>query len=413
MKAEILTIGDELLIGQVIDSNSAWIAEQLNLIGVKVKQISSVSDDGNHIKAALAEASARVDLVLITGGLGPTKDDITKSSLCEYFNTRLVFNEEVHQQVLARFRKLNLPELESNKNQAYLPENCTIIPNLKGTAAGMWFSKNGVSYVSMPGVPYEMKDMMLRGVIPMIQKHFELPIIVNRTILTHGLGESFLAEVIKEWEENLPKEIKLAYLPSPEQVRLRLSIKGDNKQNLERILDEQEEKLNSYISQYIFGHGKEQLQEVVGKLLIEKKASIVTAESCTGGNIARLITSISGSSKYFKGSVIAYSNEVKHQVLGVKMSDIEQFGAVSEEVVKQMAVGVKKLLNSDYAIATSGIAGPDGGTVDKPVGTVWIAVAGPNMVKAKKYIFGNDRDINIRRASSRALNDVRMLLVDN
>ncbi len=403
MNAEIITIGDELLIGQVIDSNSAWIAEQLNLIGIKVKQISSISDDKDHIKTALKEASARANIILITGGLGPTKDDITKASLCEYFDTKLVYNKNAYKSISERFKKLNLPELESNKQQAYLPENCTVIPNLKGTASGMWFQKEEVTYISMPGVPFEMKAMMSDAVIPMIKSKFNLPVITHRTILTAGLGESFLAEKKKEWENNLPNDIKLAYLPSPEHLRLRMSIKSTSNKEAEQKLDEQENKLKAYIPDYIFGKGNEKLQDVVGKLLSNKNATLATAESCTGGNIARLITSVSGSSKYFKGSVIAYSNEVKTQVLNVEKSIIEQHGAVSEEVVKQMAVGVKRLLNTDYAIATSGIAGPDGGTAEKPVGTVWIAVADKDTVKAQKFMFSHDRNINIRRASSMAL----------
>ncbi len=412
MQAEIITIGDEILIGQVIDSNSAFIADKLNLVGIKVKQISSIADDREHILKALKEASLRADLVLITGGLGPTKDDITKFTLCEYFDTELVFHEDIFKKIAERFKKLNYPALESNKRQADLPKNCTVIPNLKGTASGMWFEKKGVSYVSMPGVPFEMKPMLENGVIPLIKEKFKLPVIVHRTILTHGLGESFLAEKIKDWENALPKNLKLAYLPSPEHLRLRLSIFGKDRNELEKILDEEEQKLKSYIANYIFGHNKQNLQEVVGSLLTKVNGTIATAESCTGGNVARLITSVSGASAYFKGAIIAYSNEIKEKVLNVNPNEIENDGAVSESVVKQMAIGAKKALNTDYAIATSGIAGPGGGTDEKPVGTVWIAVAGPDKVFAKKFIFGHDRDINIRRASSTALDSMRRLLLN-
>ena len=411
MLAEIITIGDEILIGQVVDTNSAWLAEQLNLIGMKVKQITSVSDNEEHILQSMDEAKNRVNLVVITGGLGPTKDDITKNALCKYFNTRLIFHDEIHEKIAERFKKLRLPAIESNKKQAELPENSIVIPNLKGTASGMWFEKDNVHYVSMPGVPFEMEDMFTNGLIPLIKSKFSLPVIVHRTILTHGMGESFLAEKIKNWEDDLPENIKLAYLPSPEHLRLRLTISGKDKRQLIEILDEQENKLNSYIRKYIYGHDKQSLQEVIGKLLIDKKASVSSAESCTGGNIAKLITSISGSSAYFKGSVIAYSNEVKEKVLGVNIKDINKYGAVSENVVQQMALGVKKLLNTDYAIATSGIAGPDGGTEEKPVGTVWIAVAGPEKVICQKYILGHDRNINIRRSSSVALDEMRKLLL--
>jgi nicotinamide-nucleotide amidase len=412
MQAEIITIGDEILIGQIIDSNSAFIAEKLNLIGIKVKQISSIADDREHILKALKEASQRVDLVIMTGGLGPTKDDITKFTLCEYFDTELVFHEDIYQKIAERFKKLNYPALESNKRQADLPKNCTVIPNLKGTASGMWFEKDEVSYVSMPGVPFEMKPMLENGVIPLIKEKFHLPVIVHRTLLTHGLGESFLAEKIKDWENTLPKNLKLAYLPSPEHLRLRLSISGKNREELENILDKEEQKLKNYIANYIFGHNKQNLQEVVGSLLTNVKGTIATAESCTGGNVARLITSVSGASAYFKGAIIAYSNEIKEKVLNVNPDDIKNDGAVSESVVKQMAIGVKNTFNTDYAIATSGIAGPGGGTDEKPVGTVWIAVAGPDKVIAKKFIFGHDRDINIRRASSTALDSMRRLLLN-
>ncbi len=410
MKAEIITIGDELLIGQVIDSNSAWIAEQLNSIGIQVKQISSISDSCEHIKRALNEAGQRADIVLITGGLGPTKDDITKSTLCEYFNTKLVFNEKIYEQIAARFKKRNLPELESNKQQAYLPENCKIVENLQGTAAGMWFQKDKVHYISMPGVPFEMKTMMLQSILPAIKQKFELPEIIHRTILTAGLGESFLAERIKTWEDDLPKNIKLAYLPSYEHLRLRMSIRGTNRQELEKQLDEQTQKLNTYISEYIFGRDNQKLQEIIGQLLLKKNATVATAESCTGGNIAKLITSVSGSSKYFKGSVIAYANEVKNEVLNVEMNIIDKYGAVSQEVVRQMAIGVKKLLKTDYAIATSGVAGPDGGTADKPVGTVWIAISTNDKTYTQKFIFNHNREINITRASFNALNFLRRIL---
>ncbi len=412
MQAEIITIGDELLIGQVIDSNSAWIAEQLNLTGIKVKQISSISDNSEHIKAALTEASLRADVVLITGGLGPTKDDITKSTLCEYFNTKLVYNDEVYKRISERFKKSNLLQLESNKRQAYLPEMCRIIPNFSGTASGMWFEKNNVIYVSMPGVPFEMKDMMRQSILPIIKKRFNLPVIVHRTILTAGLGESFLAEKIKNWENNLPKHIKLAYLPSPEHLRLRLSIKSQTRREAELQLDEQEEKLNSYISENIFGKGKQRLEERIGELLIDKSATLATAESCTGGNISRLITSVSGSSQYFKGSITAYSNDIKNKVLSVDMGLIKEHGAVSEEVVRQMVVSAKSLFGVDYAVATSGIAGPGGGTADKPVGTVWIAVVGKNTTRTKKLHFNHNREINIRRSSSYALYCLYRLLIE-
>jgi len=411
MTAEIITIGDEILIGQIIDSNSAWISEQLNLIGVNVRQKTSVGDNKQHIINALDEASKRAELVFITGGLGPTKDDITKATLCEYFNTKLVFNEQVYKDVEVFFVKRKLPMLESNRMQAELPESCTVIRNYKGTAPGMWFEKDGIQYISMPGVPFEMKAMMTDSIIPLVKQKFKLPVILHRTILTHGLGESFLAERIAEWENNLPNNLRLAYLPSPEHVRLRMSIYGDDQLQLQKTLEEQEAKLQTYLSKEVYGYDKQSLQEVVGTLLKAKKTTVSTAESCTGGNISHLLTSISGSSEYYKGSVIAYSNEAKINLLHVNIADIEQFGAVSEEVVKQMAEGARKVLKTDFAIATSGIAGPDGGTEEKPVGTTWIAVAGNEKTWTKKFVYANDRNINIQRASYSALDSLRRVLL--
>jgi len=411
MTAEIITIGDEILIGQIIDSNSAWLAEQLNLIGIRVRQKTSVGDDKYHIISALDEASKRAEIIFITGGLGPTRDDITKLTLCEYFNTKLVFNEQVFKDVESFFLNRKLPMIESNRMQAELPENCTVIRNYKGTAAGMWFIKDNVEYISMPGVPFEMKSMMVDSIIPMVKKRFKLPVILHRTILTHGIGESFLAKRIEEWENNLPENLKLAYLPSPEHVRLRLSIYSDNEVQDQEILDEQEKILKTYLDKEIFGYGNQTLEEVVGNLLKSNNSTVSTAESCTGGNIAHLITSISGSSAYFKGSIVAYSNEIKVNILNVRPADIEKYGAVSEEVVKQMADGVRKLMQTDYAVATSGIAGPDGGTNEKPVGTTWIAVANNDNIWAKKFVFANDRDINTRRASASALDSLRRILI--
>lgn len=411
MTAEIITIGDEILIGQIIDSNSAWMAEKLNLAGIKVHQISSISDDETQIINTLDEASARVDLVLMTGGLGPTKDDITKQSLCKYFNTKLVLNEEVFADIKALFERRGFPFLKENKSQAELPANCKIIRNHRGTASGMWFEKNNTVFVSMPGVPYEMKHLMETGVIPKLKKEFKLPVIVHRTILTYGYIESELSHLIEEWELNLPKGMKLAYLPSLERLRLRLSIRGNDKLALEKLVAKEEKKLHAIIGDAIFGHEEESLQEVVGQLLKKQGKTLATAESCTGGNIARLITEIAGSSEYFRGSVVAYDNNIKEEVLQVGKDDLLQYGAVSKQVVEQMALGVKKIMGTDYAIATSGIAGPGGGTEEKPVGTIWIAVAGPDILFSKKYTFGTERLFNIRRTTSVALNKLRKILL--
>ena len=412
MKAEIITIGDEILIGQIVDSNSAWMAEQLNLNGIEVSQILSISDNEKHILDTLSNINSNTDIVLITGGLGPTKDDITKETLCKFFDSKLVFNEDVFEDIKKFFEVRNIPILEENRKQAELPDKCTIIRNHYGTASGMWFEQNEKVFVSMPGIPFEMKELLTNGIIPKIKEEFCLPVIVHRTILTHGIPESSMAKIIEKWEINLNKKVKLAYLPSPEHLRLRLSISGKDKTELEIIINKEEKELKKLIGKAIFGYGKETLQQVIGKLLKEKDATLATAESCTGGNIARLITSVKGSSAYFKGSVIAYSNEIKENILEVENSDIIKYGAVSDIVVKQMALGVKKLFNTDYAIATSGIAGPDGGTDKKPIGTTWIAVAGPNGILVKKYTFGTRRDINIRRASSKALDKLRKLILD-
>ncbi|MBN1253371.1 MAG: competence/damage-inducible protein A [Bacteroidales bacterium] len=412
MKAEIITIGDEILIGQIIDSNSAWIAEQLNLNGIKVNQILSISDSEKHILDTLSNISKETDIVIMTGGLGPTKDDITKKTLCNFFDSKLIFNDEVFKDIEKFFETRNIPLLEENRKQAELPEKCTVIRNYFGTASGMWFEKNGQVFVSLPGIPFEMKELISGGVIPLIKEKFKLPVIIHRTILTHGIPESSMAKIIEDWETNLNKNLKLAYLPSPEHLRLRLSIIGDDKKELESIIEYAEIELTKLIKKSIFGYEKQTLQEVIGIILKERNATLSTAESCTGGNIARLITSINGSSSYFKGSVIAYSNEIKEKILNVNKGDIEKHGAVSKEVVTQMALGIKKLFNTDYAIATSGIAGPDGGTDEKPIGTTWIAVAGPDGISVKKYSFGTRRDINIRRASSKALDKLRKFILN-
>jgi nicotinamide-nucleotide amidase len=411
MTAEIITIGDEILIGQIVDTNSAWIGEQLSLAGIKVHQISSISDNEEHILQALAEAEKRVDLVLITGGLGPTKDDITKKTLCKYFDTHLVMHEDILAKIKEFFDRRGFKMSDVNKQQAALPEICTVIPNPVGTASGMWFKKNSTVFVSMPGIPHEMKQIMTKGVLPKLKKEYDLPVILHRTILTYGIIESELSDLLEDFEKNLPKGMKLAYLPSLERLRLRLSISGNNKLELEKLLNEQENKLKKYLGNKIFGYGDSNLQEAVGILLKEKKQTVSTAESCTGGNIAHLITSVSGSSEYFKGSVVAYDNSIKQHVLQVQELSLIKYGAVSKEVVEQMALGVQKLMQTDYAIATSGIAGPTGGTDEKPVGTTWIAVSTPSgKVYAKKYVFGTQREQNIRRASSVALNNLRKLL---
>ena len=407
MKAEIISIGDELLIGQVINTNASWMAVELNKNGIQVIKITAISDSGNEIKEAIANAEKKADIILLTGGLGPTKDDITKHVLADYFNSKMVFHEPTYEQVKSIFamRKFNVTEV--NKKQAEIPEACIPLFNQHGTAPGMWFEKSNKVLISLPGVPFEMKTLIENEVLPRLQSKFKLAHIFHKTIMTTGIGESALAEIIKNWENNLPNNIKLAYLPQPGIVRLRLSATGSNKSKLEDEVNEYCRKINTIIPKIIFGYDDISLEEVVGKQLLSANRSLSTAESCTGGYIAHLITSISGSSNYFTGSVVSYSNSVKVKQLGVDSHILKKNGAVSCEVIEQMALGGKKQLNSDYCLATSGIAGPDGGTKDKPVGTIWIALATPSGVQSKLFHFGEHRGRNIRRASLAALNMLR------
>jgi nicotinamide-nucleotide amidase len=411
MKAELITIGDEILIGQIVDTNSAWMGQQLNLLGIEVYQVTSVHDNHDHIMKALAEAEENADLVLITGGLGPTKDDITKHTLCEYFGTELVFHPEVleHVRSLLSSRNVNINQL--NTDQALLPASCTVLHNSAGTAAGMWFERNNTIFVSMPGVPFEMEAIMTEEVFPRLTKLGITQSIVHKTVLTIGLPESMLAEKIEQWESALPYFIKLAYLPSPMMVRLRLSGYGTDQSELEAEIDRQVKKLLGIIPENVFGFDNDNLGLVIGRLLKESSRTLAVAESCTGGKIAHFITSNPGSSAYFKGGVVAYSNEIKNKLLDVSSEIIETFGAVSQQVAEAMARGAQKVLNSDYSVATTGIAGPDGGTEEKPVGTVWIAVAGPSGIISKKYIFRHNRERNIIRTTHTALNMLRTLIL--
>jgi len=412
MKAEIISIGDELLIGQVVNTNASWMAVELNLAGINVVQISSISDDANHIKTAIKEAEARADIVLITGGLGPTKDDITKKVLMEYFNSKTIFHQATYDNIVELFGKRNYPLSEVNRLQAELPDNCIILPNRVGTAAGMWFEKNDKVIVSMPGVPFEMKTLISEQVIPRLKGKYKTPFIFHKTIMTTGIGESMLAEKIEEWETNLPANIKLAYLPQPGIVRLRLSGSSNDKDVIKNEIERQCELIKKYVPKAIFGFNDISLEEALADLLKEKNLTVSTAESCTGGYIAHLLTSIAGSSAYFKGSIVSYSNEVKIEQLSVDNNNIESFGAVSKEVVEQMAKGAREKLHTDYAISTSGIAGPDGGTEEKPVGTVWIAIAAKDGVKSKLFQFGEHRGRNIRRTALMAMNMLRLEILE-
>ena len=412
MKAELITIGDEILIGQIVDTNSAWMGQKLNLHGIEVYQVTSVHDNHDHILKAFQEAESRVDLVLITGGLGPTKDDITKKCLCEYFGTELVFYPEVFEHVRSLLSSRNVVINQLNRDQALLPANCTVLHNSAGTASGMWFERNNTIFISMPGVPFEMEAIMTEEVFPRLVQLGITQSIVHKTVLTIGLPESMLAEKIEKWESALPEFIKLAYLPSPLMVRLRLSAYGSDKTLLESEIANQVRELLTIIPENIFGYDHDNLAMVIGRTLVESSQTLAVAESCTGGNIAHFVTSNPGSSAYFKGGVVAYSNEIKNRLLNVPMETINEFGAVSQEVAEAMAQGARKILQADYSVATTGIAGPDGGTEEKPVGTVWIAVAGPSGVKSKMYMFKHNRERNIIRTSQTALNMLRTFILN-
>lgn len=413
MRAEIITIGDEILIGQIVDTNSAWIGSELSKIGIQVVQISSVSDQAAAIVSALDLAKTRAELILITGGLGPTKDDITKHTLAKYFNSTMVTNEEVLSRLRAWFEQRGRTMSLMNAQQADLPDNCEILGNELGTAQGMLWRDKRHWILSMPGVPYEMKYIVTHQLLPLLQKDLTLPVIVHRTLMTCGMVESQIAATIESVENELPSHIKLAYLPRPGIVRLRLSGRGTDRTALQAEIEVFEEKIKALLGHHVYGFDEEALEEAIGKQLILRKATLGTAESCTGGTIASQITRIAGASRYFVGSVVSYDNEVKIRQLHVAASDIEQHGAVSETVVTSMAHGLKKLLQVDYAIAVSGIAGPDGGTAAKPVGTVWIAVAGPKETIARSFNFGNERSLNIERASMTALYLLWKMLVVN
>ncbi len=410
--ASIITIGDELLIGQVIDTNSSWMAQELNKAGILVKRRVAVGDNWDEIWTALDEESKHAAVILITGGLGPTSDDITKPLLCRYFNGKLVINEDALQNVKYLFEIVfKRPMIESNLKQAEVPDVCTVIQNKRGTAPGMWFTKEDTIFVSMPGVPYEMKGMMLDDVIPELTRTFTLPIIVHRTLLTAGVGESFLAEQLKDFEASLQSNIKLAYLPSYGMVRLRLTTSGFDKDATENEIDTYFNTLQSLVKNNLVTNKDEPMAKVVGNLLLERKKFMSTAESCTGGYIAHLITSLPGSSAFYKGSVISYDNEVKQDVLNVSLSTLTNFGAVSEETVKEMIKGVLQKVKADYAVAVSGIMGPDGGTKEKPAGTVWMAAGNHKNIITQKIHFRFERLRNIELTAINALNLLRKFIL--
>ena len=410
IKAELLTIGDELLFGQIVDTNSQWMSVELSKAGIKVIRKTTVGDVEGEILTAFAEAESRADIVLITGGLGPTNDDLTKPCLVKYFNCELQIHEEALQEVTAFFASRGRALTELNRQQAALPACCEKVTNALGTAPGMWFHRNGKVFVSMPGVPHEMKAMMTNIVIPKLHATFKTPVIEHLVVRTIGIGESFLAERIAAWENSLPEHIKLAYLPGLSQVRLRLTAYGNDRAALQEENHAWAERLKPLIGNHIFGLGDDDLEVVLGRALRERGLTISVAESCTGGHLAHMFTSVPGSSAYFKGGVVAYANEIKEKELHVNSDTILTYGAVSEQTVTEMAQGVRKVMGTDIGVATSGIAGPDGGTPEKPVGTVWIAYADKQKTITRKLQLSKDRLLNIKMSSVNVLNLIRLNL---
>lgn len=408
--AELLTIGDEILYGQIIDTNSQWMSVELSNAGIKVIRKTSVGDQEDEIITAFEEAEKRADIILITGGLGPTSDDLTKPCLAKYFNCEIKIHEEALAELTEFFTSRGRELSEINKQQAALPVCCEKVTNKMGTAPGMWFNRNGKVFVSMPGVPHEMMRMMTDIVIPKLCQNFRTPTIHHQIIRTSGIGESLLAEKISSWEKSLPPHIKLAYLPSLSEVKLRLTAIGDDRQTLKRETDSLVETLKPLAAEHIYGYGDESLEAVIGKTLRERKLTLSIAESCTGGYLSHLLTSIPGSSDYFQGSIIPYANEVKMRQLGVKSETLEKYGAVSEQTVLEMATLMRTKFNTDIGVATSGIAGPGGGTSDKPVGTVWISYSDKHQTIARKLQLTKDRMINIKLTSVIVLNLIRTSL---
>lgn len=406
--AEIISIGDELLIGQVVNTNASWMGEQLFANGIELNRVTTIGDSEAELHQALDNALQRVQFVFLTGGLGPTSDDITKPALCRYFGTSLVFNKEAYGFVETLFAQRGLAVTPRNREQAMLPANARVIRNNHGTASGMWFEKDGAVIVSMPGVPFEMKPMFSDLILPEVKALSQSDFFLFKTVMTTGAGESMIADRIQDWESALPPHFRLAYLPQPGIVRLRLGAHHPDKAVLEKELALQVEALCHLIPEYVYGFDEAMPEEVVGQMLAENGLTVATAESCTGGYLAHLLTSVAGSSRYFRGSVVAYDNLVKTTLLNVDANILRQHGAVSEAVAIEMARGIKQLMNVDYALSTTGIAGPDGGTVEKPVGTVWVGIAGPDGSKAICFQLGDQRDRNIRRAAIAALNILRM-----
>lgn len=405
MKAEIITIGDEILIGQIVDTNSAYISKELNKIGVSVYQITSIQDEREHILQTLKEAAERVDIVIITGGLGPTKDDITKKCLCEFFDDKLVRNDEVLKHIEYLFDKyIDTPISDLNRDQALLPSRATALHNEFGTAAGMWFHENGKVFISMPGVPYEMRGLMEREIIPRLMQSFARPVILHKTVITYGLGESALSEKIETWENNLPENIKLAYLPNLGRVRLRLTARGENQEHLEDAIEKQITDLHKVIGDIIHGYEDEDpIEVVISKMLVRKGWTLSAAESCTGGRLASKFTREPGSSASFKGSVVSYSTEAKMELLNVPEELIKKYSVVSAEVAKAMAKGAQDRFHTEFAVSTTGNAGPTKGDSDAELGTVFIGIATPQGVTAYEFMFGNHREKVIGKSVNKAM----------
>ncbi|MEB2775500.1 competence/damage-inducible protein A [Algoriphagus sp. D3-2-R+10] len=412
VRAEIIAIGDELLYGQIVDTNSHWISQELDLLGVKVVRKTTIGDDRKDILAAFVSAEARADIILITGGLGPTQDDLTKPLMSEFFESPIIENPAAVEAVIEFFKKRGREITPLNLLQGHLPACCTYVPNEVGTAPGMWFERNGTYWMSMPGVPHEMKKLMTDFVVPKLPTLFPLPVIVHRMVKTVGIGESWLADLIRDWENALPKNIRLAYLPSLGHVKLRLTGFGTDKIEIEKDIQKQIDLVLPRIEKYVYGYDSESLETAIGKLLISNKKTVALAESCSGGYISHLITSISGSSSYFQGAVIPYHNQFKNEIIKVKNETLSSFGAVSEETVKEMSKGVRELFKSDFGLASSGIAGPVGGTEEKPVGTVWIACAGEGFVETKKLQLTQDRMLNIQLTAVAVLNLLRICITE-
>ena len=415
MKAAIITIGDEILIGQIVDTNSAFIAKSLDRIGVEIYEMISISDSKQHILETFEKFQNKVDLVLITGGLGPTKDDVTKKTFCDYFGDELIVNKEVEEHVIELIeRVMNRKASQINKDQALVPSKCTVLHNKVGTAPGMWMKKENTVFISLPGVPYEMKYLVENEIIPKVVREYKRPYILHKTILTYGQGESLVAERIENWENNLPDFIKLAYLPSPGRVRLRLSAKGIDKEFLETSIAENVISLSKIIGDIIVGYDDDEtIETIVGHLLRQQNKTISTAESCTGGKIAQILTSVSGASNYFKGSVVSYATETKITVLGLSQELIKEHSVVSAAVVKQMAINVKNMMKTDYAIATTGNAGPTKGDSNAEVGTVFIALATPNEVIVEEFNFGQPREKVIDRTVIKSMEMLRKEILKN